>query len=79
MYRYEVWPFNSHVPGPFVRVREGDVLELTITNKDPSGMLHNVDFHAATGPGGGSVLTTVEKDQTKTAWFRMLNPGLCIF
>jgi nitrite reductase (NO-forming) len=29
---YEYWTYNGTVPGPFLRVRVGDTVELTITN-----------------------------------------------
>lgn len=37
-YKYEQWTFNGTVPGPFIRARVGDVVELTLTNKvgDPN-------------------------------------------
>jgi nitrite reductase (NO-forming) len=57
-------------------------MEVTLTNKDESGMLHNVDFHAVTGPGGGAaVLTTGPPpfSPTKTATFKLLRPGLFIY
>jgi len=79
VYSYEFWSFNGKVPGPVIRVREGDILEVTHTNNDPSGMLHNIDFHAVTGPGGGAPLLTVEKGETKTATFKILRPGLFIY
>ncbi|EEP77248.1 hypothetical protein UREG_02097 [Uncinocarpus reesii 1704] len=79
VYKYETWTFNDSVPGPFIRARAGDVLELTITNKDVSGNPHNIDCHAFIGPGGGSALTTVEENQTKTARFRLLYPGLYVY
>lgn len=78
-YKYEKWTFNDTVPGPFIRARAGDVVELTITNKDTSGNPHNIDCHAFIGPGGGSSLTTVEENQTKTARFRLLYPGLYVY
>ncbi|KAI2274719.1 hypothetical protein LOZ05_001417 [Ophidiomyces ophidiicola] len=55
LYKYEQWTFNDTVPGPFIRARVGDVLELTLTNKDEAGNPHNIDCHAFTGTGGGSV------------------------
>jgi nitrite reductase (NO-forming) len=39
-------------------------------------MPHNVDFHAVTGPGGGAAITSVAQGETKTARFKLLNPGL---
>jgi len=57
--QYTFWAFNGHVPGPFIRARVGDMLEVHVTNSDASGMPHNVDFQAVTGPGGGATVTTV--------------------
>lgn len=78
-YKFETWNFNDSVPGPFIRAREGDVVELSITNKDPIGNPHNVDCHAFLGPGGGAALTTAEEGDTKTGRFRLLTPGLYIY
>lgn len=75
-YKYEQWTFNGTVPGPFIRARVGDVVEVSLTNKDESGNPHNIDCHAFTGPGGGAAVTTAEEDETKTARFRLLHPGL---
>lgn len=78
-YKYMLWRFNKNVPGPFIRLREGDVMNLEITNEDESTMPHNIDFHAVTGPGGGSVVTTVELGRTKHASFKMLTAGLYVY
>lgn len=78
-YKYEQWTFNDTVPGPFIRARVGDVVELALTNKDKTGNPHNIDSHAFTGPGGGSAVTTVEENETKTARFRLLCPGLYLY
>ncbi|KAK0822891.1 hypothetical protein LTR73_008958 [Friedmanniomyces endolithicus] len=78
-YKYEQWTFNDQVPGPFIRARVGDVVEVTLTNKDESGMPHNIDCHAFLGPGGGSAVTTTEENQTKTARFKLLCPGLFVY
>ncbi len=78
-YKYEQWTFNDQVPGPFIRARVGDIMEVTFTNKDESGMPHNIDCHAVLGPGGGSAVTTTEENQTKTARFKLLCPGLFVY
>ena len=52
---YHYWTFGGKVPGPFVRVRVGDTVEVHMKNADDSVLMHNVDFHAVTGPGGGGV------------------------
>ncbi|RHZ43920.1 putative multicopper oxidase [Aspergillus thermomutatus] len=78
-YKYETWTFNDTVPGPFIRARVGDVVELTITNHDRTGNPHNIDCHAFTGPGGGAAVTTAEENETKTARFKLLYPGLFVY
>lgn len=76
---YTFWTFNDHAPGPMIRARVGDTLELRITNTDASGMPHNVDFHAVTGPGGGATVTTVVEGEERKAWFKLLHPGLYVY
>lgn len=77
--RYEQWTFNDGVPGPFIRCRVGDVLEVRHTNLDSNGIAHNIDFHAVTGPGGGAPALFAEQDQRKVGVFKMLYPGLYIY
>jgi nitrite reductase (NO-forming) len=76
---YNYWTFNNTVPGPFIRVREGDRVHVNITNNATSLHPHNVDFHAATGPGGGAVVSTVMPGETKRFSFKALNPGLYVY
>ncbi|EGD89922.2 nitrite reductase, copper-containing [Trichophyton rubrum D6] len=78
-YKYEQWTFNGNVPGPFIRARVGDVVELTLTNHDVTGNPHNIDCHAFTGPGGGAALTTAEEKESKTGLFKLLHPGLYVY
>lgn len=42
---YNAWTFNGTVPGPVIRVKEGDTLNFTLQNMDPD-MPHSMDFHA---------------------------------
>jgi nitrite reductase (NO-forming) len=76
---FRFWTFNSRVPGPFVRVRVGDVVECYLRNHPDSWMAHNVDFHACTGPGGGAVLTTAMPGEQFAFRFKALNPGLYVY
>ena len=48
---YAFWTFGGTVPGPMVRVMEGDTVEFTLTNDLSSVNGHNIDFHAVNGPG----------------------------
>src|SRR5690606_7526340 len=76
---YQYWTFNSTVPGPMIRVRVGDTVELTLANDIESSMVHSVDFHAATGPGGGAVHTQVDPGDEKKIEFKVLKPGLFVY
>ncbi len=76
---YRYWTFNGQVPGPFVRVRVGDTVEVTLRNHEDSWMQHNVDFHAVTGPGGGGVATVADPGTEKGFTFKALNPGLYVY
>jgi nitrite reductase (NO-forming) len=76
---YNYWTFNKQVPGPMLRVREGDMVELTLTN-DPSSLHdHSIDLHAVNGPGGGAEFTHLTPGETKTFRWKALNPGLYIY
>lgn len=73
------WTFNGKVPGPMLRVRVGDTVEVHLKNAENSGMVHSVDFHAATGPGGGAASTQANPGETKTVKFKALVPGLYVY
>jgi nitrite reductase (NO-forming) len=73
------WTFNGKVPGPMLRVRVGDTVEVHLKNADNSSMVHSVDFHAATGPGGGAVSTQTNPGEEKTFKFKALTPGLYVY
>lgn len=76
---YRFWTFNNTVPGPFVRVRVGDTVNVTMKNSIESTHIHSVDFHAATGPGGGAAVTQAPPGQTKSFSFKALQPGLYVY
>ena len=73
------WTFNGKVPGPFVRVRVGDTVEVHLKNSADSNMIHSVDFHAATGPGGGAASLQVNPGDEKSMTFKALKPGLYVY
>jgi nitrite reductase (NO-forming) len=76
---YRYWTFNQKVPGPFVRVRVGDTVEVKLKNHDDSAMMHNVDFHAVTGPGGGAKATDAAPGEARSFEFVATNPGLYVY
>jgi copper-containing nitrite reductase len=76
---YRYWTFNGKVPGPMIRVRQGDTVEVTLRNDATSHMAHSVDFHAALGPGGGAAFTQAIPGQSKTFTFQATTPGLFVY
>jgi len=76
---YQYWTFNQKVPGPFIRVRVGDTVEAHLHNEDGSAMMHNVDFHAVIGPGGGGVATETAPGDSHSFTFMPLKPGLYVY
>lgn len=77
--QYTAWTFGEHIPGPFVRVRQGDMVDFTLENSADSKLTHNIDFHACTGPGGGAEASSTAPGQTTRFQFRALQPGLFIY
>lgn len=73
------WTFDGTVPGPMLRVREGDMVSLTLKNDPTSLHMHSIDLHAVTGPGGGATVTDVKPGESKTLKFKALNPGLYVY
>lgn len=45
---YHAWTFNGTVPGPVLRVRQGQLVHFTLVND--GSMPHSIDFHAAQTP-----------------------------
>jgi nitrite reductase (NO-forming) len=43
--RYAAWTFGGAVPGPALRVRQGDTVDFTLVNH--ANIPHSMDFHAA--------------------------------
>ena len=76
---YRYWTFNGKVPGPMIRVRQGDTVEVTLHNDANSHMAHSIDFHAALGPGGGAAFTQAVPGQSKTFTFQATIPGLFVY
>ena len=76
---YRYWTFNGKVPGPMIRVRQGDTLEVTLRNEASSQMAHSIDFHAALGPGGGAAFTQAVPGQSRTFTFQATTPGLFVY
>lgn len=76
---YLFWTFGGEVPGKFIRVRQGDLVEFHLKNSPSSKMPHNIDLHAVTGPGGGAASSFTAPGHESQFSFKALNPGLYIY
>jgi nitrite reductase (NO-forming) len=76
---YTFWTFGGEVPGKFLRVREGDVVEFHLDNHPSSKLPHNIDLHAVTGPGGGAASTFTAPGHSSQFTFTALNAGLYVY
>jgi len=76
---YTFWTFGGEVPGPFMRVREGDLVEFHLHNHPDNKLPHNIDLHAVTGPGGGAEASMTAPGRSTQFSFKTLNPGLYIY
>lgn len=76
---YRYWTFNGTVPGPMLRVRVGDTVNVTLENAEDSTMPHSVDMHAVTGPGGGAKATQTSPGDTTGFTFKALKPGVYVY
>ena len=77
--QYQFWGFNHHVPGPMIRVRVGDTVEIHLHNAKTNKFPHNIDFHAVNGPGGGAGALLASPGQTDVVTFKVLIPGLYMY
>jgi nitrite reductase (NO-forming) len=76
---YTFWTFGGSVPGLFIRVRVGDLVEIRLHNHPTSKLPHNIDLHAVIGPGGGAASTITAPGRTSTFSFTALHPGLFVY
>ncbi len=75
---YLYWTFNGKVPGPLIRVRQGDTVEITLRN-DGHLVPHSIDLHAVLGPGGGMGLSEAKQGETRTFTFEAMLPGVFVY
>jgi len=76
---YTFWTFGGSVPGPFIRVRQNDVVEFHLSNHPDNKMPHNIDLHAVTGPGGGATSSFTAPGKSTQFTFTALNAGLFVY
>ncbi len=71
--------YNGSVPGPIIVAHQDDYVQLNLINPANNSMIHNIDFHAATGALGGAAITKVAPGQEVTLRFKVIKPGVFIY
>ncbi|THF76076.1 multicopper oxidase domain-containing protein [Cohnella fermenti] len=74
---YRAWTFNGTVPGPVLRVREGDTIQLTLRNLDPN-MPHSMDLHAVQASPSGKFVD-IMPDEQGTFTYTADSPGVFMY
>jgi nitrite reductase (NO-forming) len=77
----KIWAltFNGSVPGPMIVVHQNDYVQLTLKNPATNTLMHNIDFHAATGAMGGGDLSLVNPGEQVTIRFKAIKPGVFVY
>lgn len=73
-----MWTFGGEIPGPLVRVTEGDTVDFTMVNIEENEQSHSMDFHAAVV----DVLdefAAVQPGEEKQFSFQANHPGVFIY
>jgi nitrite reductase (NO-forming) len=74
---YNTWAFDGHgAPGPIVHVREGQMVEMTLTNG--GAIPHSIDFHAAR-IAPNVAFRDVAPGESFTFRFRANDPGVYMY
>lgn len=72
------WTYDGQVPGPVLRVTEGDTVTFTLTNDAKNKNSHSVDFHAARVDLVKD-FESIKPGETKTITFKATYPGVFFY
>ncbi|MBI4379245.1 MAG: multicopper oxidase domain-containing protein [Nitrospinae bacterium] len=75
---YDSWNFDGAMPGPVVRVKEGDTVDFTLINDKTNQKSHSMDFHAAV-VDVLSEFTPVKPGETSHYTFQANYPGVFMY
>ncbi|HSD64753.1 MAG TPA: copper-containing nitrite reductase [Ignavibacteriaceae bacterium] len=71
--------YDGTVPAPIIVAHQYDYVEVTLVNLPTNTLVHNIDFHAATGGMGGGDFTVVAPGQQVTFRFRAIKAGVFVY
>lgn len=76
--KQKMWTYGGKIPGPLVRVKQGDTVKFKLTNDKNNEESHSMDFHAAVV----DVLdefATIKPGEVKEFTFEARYPGVFIY
>tara|TARA_R110001599_G_scaffold69294_1_gene195020 strand:+ start:23 stop:964 length:942 start_codon:yes stop_codon:yes gene_type:complete len=73
-----MWTYDGAIPGPVVRVKQGDLVQFTLHNDPNNGNSHSMDFHAAQVDVLDEFAETKPGD-AKSYEFRADYPGVFVY
>ena len=73
---YEAMTFNGTVPGPWISIDQGDILDITLVNQ--ADTVHSLDLHAGYGPSQ-AISGSIEPGQNKTLRLKANYPGVFMY
>ncbi|MDT8403429.1 multicopper oxidase domain-containing protein [Sulfuriflexus sp.] len=76
--KQSMWTFGGTIPGPLVRVKQGDVVDFTLHNDKSNKQSHSMDFHAAQVDVLNE-FAPVKPGKTRKFQFRADVPGVFIY
>lgn len=76
--KYPAWTFDGSIPGPVVRVKQGDVVDFELVNPKSNKESHSMDFHAAVVDVLGE-FAPVKPGETKHFKFKAKYPGVFMY
>jgi nitrite reductase (NO-forming) len=71
--------FNGSVPAPIIVVHQYDYVQLTLENPISNTLIHNIDFHAATGAMGGGDISKVGPGEKVVIRFQLIKSGVFVY
>lgn len=76
--KQKMWTYNGAIPGPVVRVKQGDIVDFTLLNDKNNKQSHSMDFHAAIVDVLNE-FSEVKPGDTKAFTFEAKYPGVFIY
>jgi len=73
-----MWTYGGTIPGPLVRVKQGDIVDFTLLNDEHNKQSHSMDFHAARADVLGE-FAPVKPGESKKFTFKADYPGVFIY